>query len=136
MADPLDEPAPSAAHIRAVFARYAAALSAGDSAALVALFAPDGTLEDPVGTPPHVGPVAIGRFFQQGFDATGGRILFRPQGDVRIRGVHAACAFTATCDRAEPPFEVDTLDIARFDPEGRIVSMVAILGPSNFRPLG
>ncbi len=126
---------PSPEHVRDVFARYAQALSEGDTAGLVALFAPDGTLEDPIGTEPHRGHEAIARFFQQGFDATGGRILFRPEGPVRINGPHAACAFVATCDRANPPFEVDTLDIAIFDASGRIKSMVAILGPSNFRPL-
>ena len=125
--------APSPDVVRDVFARYARALGEGDTEALVALFAPDGTLEDPVGSEPHRGHEAIARFFQQGFDATGGRILFRPEGPVRINGRHAACAFVATCDRASPPFEVDTLDIARLDSTGRIESMVAILGPSNFR---
>jgi steroid delta-isomerase len=127
--------APSPDVVRDVFARYARALGEGDTEALVALFAPDGTLEDPVGSEPHRGHEAIARFFQQGFDATGGRILFRPEGPVRINGRHAACAFVATCDRASPPFEVDTLDIARLDSTGRIESMVAILGPSNFRRL-
>ena len=125
--------APSPEHIRDVFTRYAHGLTAGDTAALVSLFAPDATLEDPIGTPPHRGHQAIARFFDQGFAATGGRIVFRPEGDVRINGPHAACAFVAICDRADPPFEVDTLDIARFDAEGRITSMVAIVGPSNFR---
>src|SRR6476620_2827985 len=125
--------APSPEVVRDVFARYAQALGEGDTAALVALFAPDGTLEDPIGTEPHRGHEAIARFFQEGFDATGGRILFRPEGPVRINGPHAACAFVATCDRADPPFEVDTMDIARFDAAGLIASMLAILGPTNFR---
>lgn len=135
MTNAADSEAPSPDHVREVFARYARALSEGDTAGLVTLFARDGTLEDPIGTPAHRGHEAIARFFQKGFDATGGRILFRPEGPVRINGRHAACAFVATCDRADPPFEVDTLDIARFDALGRIESMVAILGPSNFRPL-
>jgi steroid delta-isomerase len=126
---------PSPDFVREVFAMYAKALAEGDADALVALFAPEGTLEDPVGSEPHRGREAIGRFFRQGFETTGGRILFRPEGPVRINGRHAACAFVATCDRANPPFEVDTLDIALFDDQGRIESMVAILGPSNFRRL-
>jgi len=125
--------APSPQTIRDVFARYAQGLSDGDTSVLVSLFAPDAMLEDPIGTAPHRGREAIARFFDQGFAATGGRILFRAEGDVRINGPHAACAFVAICDRADPPFEVDTLDIARFDAEGRIASMVAIVGPSNFR---
>lgn len=126
---------PEPAHIREVFARYAQGLTDGNVDAIVALFAPDGTLEDPIGTPPHRGHEAIARFFRQGFEATGGRIRFVPEGPVRINGPHAACAFVAICDRATPPFEVDTLDLARFDGNGRIASMVAVVGPSNFRPL-
>ena len=124
--------APSPQHIRAVFARYAQALCDGDTQALVELFAVDGSLEDPIGSEPHRGAEALARFFQQGFDAVGGRILFQPEGPVRINGPHAACAFLATCDRADPPFVVETLDIARFDASGRIASMTAILGPENF----
>lgn len=127
---------PTPEQVRDVFARYARALCEGDTSALVALFAPDGTLEDPIGSEPCRGHEAIGQFFQRGFDATGGRILFRPEGPVRVNGRHAACAFVATCDKANPPFEVDTLDIARFDAQGLIESMVAILGPTNFRLLG
>ena len=126
---------PTPEHIRTVFAKYAEALAKGDTQGLVLLFAPDGTLEDPIGTEPHRGHEAIARFFQKGFDATGGRILFRPEGPVRINGPHAGCAFVATCDRADPPFEVDTMDIARFDAAGLIASMVAILGPTNFRKI-
>lgn len=121
--------------VRSVFAAYAHHLSTGDADGLAALFAPGGVLEDPIGTPPHVGREAIRRFFQAGFDQTGGRILFEPEGAVRVRGPHAACAFVATCDKAQPPFKVETLDVARFDAGGRIVSMIAILGPSNFHLL-
>lgn len=126
---------PDPERIRNVFAAYAHGLSSGDAEGLAALFAPDGVLEDPIGTSPHVGREAIRRFFQVGFDQTGGRILFEPEGAIRIRGPHAACAFIATCDRAQPPFKVETLDVARFDSEGQIVSMTAVLGPSNFHPL-
>ena len=126
---------PDPERIRNVFAAYAHGLSVGDADGLAALFAPDGVLEDPVGTPPHVGREAIRRFFQAGFDQTGGRILFEPEGAIRIRGPHAACAFIATCDKAQPPFKVETVDVARFDSEGQIVSMTAVLGPANFHPL-
>jgi steroid Delta-isomerase len=126
---------PDPERIRAVFAAYARCLSYGDAEGLASLFAPGGALEDPIGTPPHVGREAIRRFFQAGFDQTGGRILFEPEGAIRIRGPHAACAFIATCDKAQPPFKVETLDVARFDSEGQIVSMTAVLGPANFHPL-
>ena len=52
---------PGPDHVRDVFARYAQALSEGDTDGLVALFTPDATLEDPIGTEPHRGHAAIAR---------------------------------------------------------------------------
>jgi steroid delta-isomerase len=121
--------------IRRVIAQYAEYLSQGDVDGLAALFAPDAVFEDPIGTPPYIGPEGARRFFSAALQRTGGRILFQPEGAVRIRGPHAACAFIATCDRTTPAFVTETMDIFRFDAEGRIVSLVAIWGESNARPL-
>lgn len=126
---------PTATHIRDVFRRYAEALSAGDTDGLVALFSPEAVLIDPVGTSPHIGREAIRRFFQAGFEQTGGAIRFVPEGNVRVRGNHAACAFVAICDRAARPFEVDTLDVGEFDDQGLIVKWIAYVGETNFRPM-
>ena len=126
---------PSPDLIRSVIARYAHCLSNGDIEGLAALFAPDASFEDPIGTPPYIGPEGAREFFSAALRQTGGRILFEPEGAVRIRGAHAACAFIATCDRIEPPFVTETLDIFRFDAKGRIVSLVAIWGETNARPL-
>lgn len=126
------EPTPT--YIREVFRRYAEALSEGDSDKILELFSPDAVLIDPIGTAPHVGCEAIRRFFQAGFDQVGGSIQFHPEGDVRIRGKHAGCAFVAICDKAVPPFEVDTLDVGEFDDQGLIVRWIAYVGETNFRP--
>jgi steroid delta-isomerase len=126
---------PSSDLIRSVIARYAHCLSNGDIEGLAALFAPGATFEDPIGTPPVIGPEGARQFFSAALQQTGGRILFEPEGAVRIRGEHAACAFVATCDRIEPPFVTETLDIFRFDAQGRILSLVAIWGETNARPL-
>ncbi|PRX27350.1 steroid delta-isomerase [Paraburkholderia sp. BL18I3N2] len=122
-------------HIRSVFVRYAATLQAGDAEGIAALFAPGAVLQDPIGTPPYVGREAIRSFFQAGFNDTGGGIRFEPEGEVRISGEHAACAFVAICEEATEPFEVSTIDFARFDAEGLIGSWTAIWGPENFRRL-
>jgi len=132
---PTDVARPVPAHIRSVFARYVAMLQVGDAEGIAALFSPHAVLEDPVGTPPHVGQEAIRSFFQTGFNETGGRIRFEPEGEIRISGEHAACAFVAICEDAPEPFEVATIDFARFDAEGRIVSWIAVWGPENFRRL-
>lgn len=47
-------------------AYFEAALNEPDPAGYVALFAEDGVLEDPVGTPPYRGPQAIGQYVSAG----------------------------------------------------------------------
>jgi len=126
---------PSAEHIRQMFERYAFCLSEGDVEGVVSLFAPEALLEDPIGTE-YLGHAAIRDFFQRSFNGVGGRIRFEPEGPVRIHNEHAACAFTAICDRVDPPFEVDTLDIARFDEQGQFGSLVAIWSQANVRTGG
>jgi len=53
----------SPADVLAVAERSPAAANARDRAAWIGLFAPDGRVEDPVGSRPHVGSGAIGRFY-------------------------------------------------------------------------
>jgi steroid delta-isomerase len=121
--------------MRAVVLRYFSLFAHGDVEGIVALFAPDAVLEDPVGQDPMVGADALRAFFQAGFGAVGGRILFEAEGAVRIAGRYAACAAIATCDRAEPPFFSETLDVMEFGADGKIVSMKAYWGPTNAHPL-
>lgn len=123
--------APQPEVICAAVARYAQCLCDGDLDGIVALFAPDAVFEDPIGTPACIGTGEIREFFRSALQQTGGRILFVAEGAVRIRGQHAACAFTATCDRANPMSVTQTMDIFRFDGEGRIVSLVAVWGEYN-----
>jgi hypothetical protein len=54
---------PSRAELLAVVERSPAAAAAHDRAGWVALFTANGTVEDPVGSRPHRGPAAIGRFY-------------------------------------------------------------------------
>lgn len=119
--------------IQAVVKRYAQCLSAGDIEGIVALFAPDAVFEDPVGTAPYVGQGGVREFFRAALAQTGGRILFEPDGAVRIRGRHAVCTFIATCDRLSPVLVTETADIFEFDAQGRIKSLLAVWGESNAR---
>jgi steroid delta-isomerase len=116
--------------------RYFSLFADGDVEGIVALFAPDAVIEDPVGGAPIAGAEALRGFFASGFAYVGGRILFRPEGAVRIAGNFAACAAIATCDRANPPFFTETLDVMEFNDAGKIISMKAYWGPSNAHALG
>jgi len=126
-----DRPGPD--HIRGVFERYAALLTAGDTEGIVALFAPDAVVRDPVNGPAHRGHAAIRAFYQGGFDAMGGGIEMTLDGAVRIAGRYGAAPFVARTVHHSELLCTDTLDVMLFDTDGRIVSMDAYWGPTNFR---
>ena len=127
-------PKPTADHIRSVFHRYFAAFEKNDLDGIVALFAPDAVVEDPVGTPPHVGSAAIRKFFAAGFVATNNNMKMAADGAVRVTesGV-GACA--VICTVPDMKSQVETLDVMTFTDEGLIKTMHAYFGPTNYRPL-
>ena len=64
---------PGAAHPGDVVGRYQAALAAGDTEAIVGMFAPDGYLREPIGPDAtHRGTGALRSFFTGRFSAGGG----------------------------------------------------------------
>jgi steroid delta-isomerase len=86
-------------HIRAVMERYAVLMQAADADAIAMLFAEDAVVEDPVGTPPHVGRDAIRAFFKTGFDNTGGGMNFVWDGPVRVADKWGAAAATVKLEK-------------------------------------
>ena len=70
----------SAAEMLATVERSPQAVAVHDRDAWVGLFAPDGRVEDPVGSRPHIGRVAIERFYDTFIGPNG--IAFRVEHDV------------------------------------------------------
>ncbi|MFN8645035.1 MAG: nuclear transport factor 2 family protein [Candidatus Binatia bacterium] len=110
----------TADHIRAVFARYCALVSRGDADAIAQLYAPDATVEDPVGSPPHRGRAAIRAFYQ----ASAGAVRLELEGRVRVAG-HAGAAAMVARPAADPSLRIETLDVMTFDDAGLITAMCA-----------
>jgi len=121
-------------HMRDTMLRYAKLLSARDLDGILALFAPDATLEDPVGSTPLRGHAALRQFYLEGFERTEGTMRMKPEGSVRVAGNEAACAMIVSCRVDEQALRVETLDTMVFDHAGRITSMRAHVGPLNFHP--
>ena len=69
---------------------YVAAFDKGDPEAVVALFAPDATVEDPVGTDAKIGHAAIREFYTASM-ATGAKLQL--EGPIRLATDYAAFAF-------------------------------------------
>jgi steroid delta-isomerase len=108
---------------------YVRAFDEHDADAICALYADDATVEDPVGTPPHVGAEAIRRFYTGLMEAGGARLeLQRP---VRTSETTAAFAFSSFLTRNGVPMRIDVIDIFVFDARGKVRSMQAHWGPGN-----
>jgi|SRR6185437_9281451 len=74
---------PTPDELRQLVNRYAAAVTARDVDAVVALFADDAVQRDPASAPPNVGRDAIRTFFGNAVDASTGT-------DFTVTGVHTA----------------------------------------------
>ena len=116
---------PSQEHMKAVLQAYVDGFNAGDPAAVIALFADDATIEDPVGKPPITGREAITEFYT-GSVASGVRLSL----DTPVRGSHgnaAAMAFTVEL----PNMRIRVIDVMTFDEDGLISEMRAHWGPAD-----
>jgi steroid delta-isomerase len=92
---------------------------------VVALYAEDATVEDPVGSPVKRGKDEIHAFYTHSI-ATGAKLSL----DAPIRGSHgnsAAMAFSARIG----PVTVRVIDIMTFNEAGKVSSMKAYFGPGD-----
>ena len=126
---------PTPERMRDAELKYFASFATADVEAIVGLFAEDAVVEDSIGGARMEGAATLRAFFGGGFEYVGGGYSFAPEGSVRVAGNHAACAAIATCDKADPPFRLDTLDVMTFNEAGKIIVMKAYWGPTNMQSL-
>lgn len=113
-------------HKLAVVEVYISAFATGDAGAAAALYAPDATIEDPVGSSVVSGPEAILALYRSAMDRG---LKLERTGQVCTAGDSAAFPFRILY----PPQAggIDVIDTFRFDQQGRIVQMRAFWGPDN-----
>ena len=115
-------------HMQQTVERYLAGINDGDMEAVVALFADDALVEDPVGTEPKSGD-GILQFYTKAF-AGGAKVELT--GPVRISAKAAAFPFRGEITRVDgPTIIVEVIDIFEFDEAGKVAKMTAHLGPTN-----
>jgi steroid Delta-isomerase len=112
-------------HMCAVVADYIHAFGAEDLDGIVALFAEDAQVHDPVGSDPQQGIQAIRAFYG---NAVAMKAKLVQQGATRIASDHAAFAFTVTLPSGQ---RIDVIDTFKFDAAGKVVEMRAYFGPLN-----
>lgn len=124
---------PSPDEIRAVVTRYMEAMSANDKEGYVALFAPDATIEDPVGTEVHTGHDEIRAFWDM-VHTLSSSITLVPTGPPRVAGREVAFPMQAISEVGGSKLVVDIIDVFALDDECRITSMRAFWDPAEMRP--
>ena len=118
----------SQAKMKAALQAYVDGLNAGDAEAVIALFAEDAVIEDPVGTPPKRGR-EIAEWFRRAVEMRARLDLREP-----IRGSHgraAAMAFTVTTHSDGQVYVTHSIDAVTFDDEGRIARLEGYWGPED-----
>lgn len=118
-------------HKLAVVAAYVDGFERDDAEALIALYAEEATVEDPVGSTRIVGRDAIGDFYRA---AVSRGIRLEPTGAPRTAGDSVAFPFHVHRHRNGQAEIIEVIDVFRLDAEGRIVEMRAYWGPQNVKP--
>ncbi len=116
---------------RAAMQAYIDRMNAGDLAGVVALYAADATIEDPVGSGKIVtGKVAIEEFYAGSMQTQAQLKLSAP-----IRTSHsdsAAMAFEVTLNWGGL-MTINVIDVMTFNAQGEFTSMRAYWGPEDMR---
>lgn len=108
--------------------RYIDGINSKDLDTIKELFDEQATVEDPIGTDPHVGMEAVCKFYEGAFSA---ELKLESTGPVRCGGNAAAFPFIVRT----PKMEIEVIDIFEFNENGKITSMRAYWGPENCRQI-
>lgn len=103
---------------------YVAAYNAADLGAILELFAPDASMQDPVGAEPQRGAEAIGALYRLGFEMG---IQLELEGPVRCAAHAVAFAMCARTEKGRL-YIIDVFDLSL---AGKIQRMRAYWGPEN-----
>ncbi len=113
-----------AAHMKQVVENYIKAISTENLDMIREIYADNGTVEDPVGTPQHEGIDAILKFYGA---IKGLGVKLELTGAVRCAGNAAAFPFKAKIG----PTTMEVIDVFEFNGAGRVTSMRADWGAEN-----
>jgi steroid delta-isomerase len=113
---------------------YVRTFSAGDRAAWLGCFAPDATMEDPVGTPVKRGHEEIGAFYDQG-QSSADAVELRLGGEPLVCGSQAAFPLQIVATLGGAKMGMNAIDVMTFDDDGRITSQRAFVDFSKLTPL-
>jgi steroid delta-isomerase len=112
---------------------YIDAFNRSDAEGVIALYAEDATVEDPVGKEVMKGRARIAEFYRMSI-ATGARLKLAAP----IRASHgnsAAMAFDVELNMPQGHMLIRVIDVMSFDEAGKFTSMRAFWGPGDMQML-
>ncbi len=116
------------AHMIDCVNRYVRANENHDIGPIEEIFDANATVEDPVGSEPHVGLDAIREFYLNGFSAL---LKAELTGDIRCAGSSAAFPFYVIAKIGDAQMKIEVIDVFEFNEQGRVTSMKAYWGRDN-----
>ena len=120
---------PTEQDMKAAMQAYIDAFNRVDVEAIIALYADDATVEDPVGKEPLVGKQKIADFYRYAIQTGAKLSLAAP-----IRASHgnsAAMAFDVKLTMPQGKAIIRVIDVMTFNAQGKFASMRAYWGPSD-----
>ena len=105
-------------------AQYIEAFDKGDLNIIANLFAENATVEDPVGTPQHIGIEAIKAFYKSAFDMG---VKLELNGKPRCAGNSVAFSF----DVVMTGMKISPIDVFELNADGKVQSMKAFWNADN-----
>lgn len=118
---------PTPDEMRSVVDKYVDLVANGTAEQITELYADDATVEDPIGTDPHVGRQAVLDFYKiiEPFERTTELRSVRAAGNVAVFEFHIVTHFDAMT------IELSPVDIMEFGEDGKVVRMRALWGPED-----
>jgi steroid Delta-isomerase len=116
--------------ITATVHRYLELIGGGTVDDIVALFADDATVEDPVGSDLYVGLQAIRGFFSTLENLERETELV----SLRVCGHEAAFQFAITFNAGDVRMRLEPIDTVVFNSDGKITSLRSYFSPADVRP--
>ena len=114
---------------------YTKTFTAGDREGWLDLWAPDATMEDPVGSPVRHGRDEIGGMFDQSHALVPDGVELRISGDPLVCGREAAFPFDIIVTVGDGRMGMPAIDVMTFDDDGRIATQRAFVDYAKLAPL-
>lgn len=120
-----------AQQIRQLYDRYPEMVTKGDLEGILALYADDASIEDPIGSELRVGKDAIRAFYE----SSAGSVTMKRSGPVRVAGSEAAAPLVVLMGpEGEQQQALDIISVMVFREDGKIDSMRAFWSYDAMRP--